>query len=62
MMNLFLNKLHAALQAEVNDQIAPLAEGSASDFLDYKDRVGFIRGLRRAMDVADGILKQIQES
>ena len=40
------------LRAEYAQCAEALAEGVAQDFPDYKERVGYLRGLARAVDIA----------
>ena len=57
---------HARLQDKLQEEIAgltqALAQGSATDFADYKERCGVIRGLFMALDRAEETRKQVLES
>ena len=56
---------HYALEKRCNEvrdaQLEPLAQGTASDYADYKYRCGIIEGLRLAMDESAALSKQIME-
>lgn len=54
---------HAALQRDVTDAIERasehLADGMANSFEDYKRRIGYIQGLKDALEIAEGIHKKL---
>lgn len=56
-------KLHDLLvrdiDAEIEQESEGLVDGSASDFADYKRRVGRIRGLKEARDIASDCLSRL---
>lgn len=55
----FHDRLRTRILAEIESQIQALAQGSAEDFADYKNRVGLIQGLYRCVDLAEEVRKQL---
>ena len=51
-------RLEARLKQEINEYAGQLARGLADDWPDYKERVGVIKGLERAVEIAQEIAKQ----
>lgn len=57
--SLFFIKLKEQIDIEIADTAAPLIEGSCADFSEYKERSGMIAGLRRALQAAENVKKDI---
>lgn len=57
-----VEKFHERLLDDIDGQIVKesevLVDGSASDFADYKRRVGRIRGLKEAKQLASDLLSR----
>lgn len=51
----------AALQEQIESEVAWMLNDRDADFGRYKYRVGYINGLRAAIDIAEDVLKKIQE-
>lgn len=45
----FTEDLEVRLQTLINEKSEVVADGAAADFVDYKARVAFIHGLKRAL-------------
>lgn len=57
----FCDRLHEALEDDIEERSAALADGAASSFEDYRHRVGHIKGLRRANDLLLEVKKKVLE-
>lgn len=55
-------ELIKALTGEVERLGADLAAGSANDFETYKWAVGLIAGLRQAIDIAERVMSEMDDS
>lgn len=53
--------LHARLKKRKDDLSSQIAEGYASDWGDYKNRVGVVEGLIAAMEICDEVVKEERE-
>lgn len=51
----FADRLKEKITEEINDEQKRLATGMATDWADYKERCGLLKGLRRASDMIDDI-------
>lgn len=49
--------IEARLSAEMVERYQQLAAGMAADWADYRERVGFIKGVCRAMDIVEELAK-----
>lgn len=51
--------LVSKLSDEINNRATILAQGGVKDYSEYKENVGFIDGLKFAMELVDDINKEI---
>jgi hypothetical protein len=53
--------LIGALNTEIAERSGHVASGSASDHADYKERCGYIAGLKRAVEIAQETEKKLRD-
>lgn len=56
------DELVKAIDEEIAMQAQPLMDGVPTDFSDYSRRVGVIRGLVLAQEIAEDVRKRLLES
>jgi len=54
------NTVRMRLKKRIDELTAQMAEGYVSDWADYKERVGVLRGLREAVDISAEIDEELK--
>lgn len=62
MLSEYLHELRAELDAELDRMVRSTGIGAATDWADYRYRVGIATGFKRALEKANELFKTFNES